>query len=153
MVASVWWLAVRKWLSPGMAVPQGNFTQCFPDRLALVLKSPEGRRINYPSATCPSSLVPAQGQDEPRTSRKQWLHPCLSSSDYKRHLSPNRGNCAQIVPNLSGHLRYSIESTDRKGFSLIPQKIFLFRIALNLLFVHYTSCHSPNENTICVGSI
>lgn len=98
LVASLWRLAVCEWLSPGIAVPRGNFTQCFPDRLALVLNSQERRRVNYPSATCPSSLVATQGRDEPRTSRKQWLHPCLSFPDYNWHLSPNRGNCAQIVP-------------------------------------------------------
>lgn len=56
----------------------------------------------------------------------------------------------QIVPNLSGHLLYSIERTDKKGISLILQKIFLFGIALNLLFVHY---QLPSGKTIYLRSI
>lgn len=59
----------------------------------------------------------------------------------------------QIVPNLSGHLLYSIERTDKKGISLILQKIFLFGIALNLLFVHYTSRQLPSGKTIYLRSI
>lgn len=50
------------------------------------------------SATCPSSLVATVRRDEARTSRKQWLDPCLSFPDHNWHLSPNRGNCVQIVP-------------------------------------------------------
>lgn len=84
-------------LSAHTAVPQGNFTQCVPDRLARVLNSQERGRVNYPSATCPSSLVPTQCADEAGISSKQWLHLRLSLPDCKWHLSPNRGNCASIA--------------------------------------------------------
>lgn len=51
----------------------------------------------------------------------------------------------RLYPNLSGYLLYSIERRDKKGISLIPQKNFLFGIAFNLLFVHYTKGQLPSE--------
>lgn len=81
----------------------------------------------------------------PWTNRKQWLNPCLSFPDYNWHLSPNRGNCVQIVPNLSGHLLHEIEQTDEKRISLILPKIILFWIALNFVFIYYTLCQLPSE--------